>query len=334
MPADGRVRAIIDAVLPVVDAGRFAVKRTAGEKVEVEAHCFADGHDVLRVLLYWGPEGDVLAHEVPMVLLWNDIWEAEFVPPAPGRYGYTVVAWVDGFASWRHELERRVDEDDIRIAAQVGAIEIAAAAGRADAQDQKALAAWAHALDRAAGDRTIDGATLKAMALDEDRALIAAKYPDRSFEARFAELPLIVDRERARFSSWYELFPRSTGAPGTHGTLRDVEARLPAIAKMGFDVLYFPPIHPIGRIDRKGKNNVLVTEPDDVGSPWAIGAVEGGHKSILPELGTAEDFRHLVAKAGEFGLDIALDIAFQCAPDHPYVKEHPGWFRWRPDGSV
>ncbi len=334
MPPDGRVRTIIDAVLPVVDAGRFAVKRTAGETLEVKAHCFAEGHDVLRVMLHWGPEGDVAAHEVEMALLYNDIWEAEFVPPSPGRYAYTVVAWVDSFASWRHELERRVDEEDIRVAAQVGAIEIATAASRAKGADQKTLTTWAQALDRAAADRTLDGAAIKAMALDEDQAAIAAKYPDRRFQAHFTELPLIVDRERARFSSWYELFPRSTGAPGTHGTLRDVEARLPAIADMGFDVLYFPPIHPIGRIDRKGKNNALVTVPDDVGSPWAIGAAEGGHKDILPELGTLADFRHLVAAAQTHGLEIALDIAFQCAPDHPYVKEHPGWFRWRPDGSV
>ena len=334
MPVDGRVRTIIDAVLPVVDAGRFAVKRTAGEKLEVKAHCFAEGHDVLRVMLRWGPEGDVSAHEIEMALLYNDIWEADFVPPVPGRYAYTVVAWVDSFASWRHELERRVDEEDIRVAAQVGAIEIASAAGRARGADQKSLTTWAQTLDRSAADPSIDGATLKAMALDEDRAAIAARYPDRRFEAHFAELPLIVDRERARFSSWYELFPRSTGPAGKHGTLRDVESRLPAIAKMGFDVLYFPPIHPIGRIDRKGKNNALVTEPDDVGSPWAIGAAEGGHKDILPELGTMADFRHLVAAAQGHGLEIALDIAFQCAPDHPYVKEHPGWFRWRPDGSV
>lgn len=334
MPPDGRVRAVIDAVLPAVDAGRFAVKRSTGEKLAVQAHCFADGHDVLRVMLRWGPEGDSAAHELPMALRHNDVWEAEFAPPAPGRYAYTVVAWVDSFASWRHELTRRVDEEDIRVAAQVGALEIAAAAGRASGADRQALAAWAQALERGAADRGIDGATLKAMALTEDQAALAAKYPDRRFQAHFTELPLVVDRERARFSSWYELFPRSTGAAGKHGTLRDVQARLPAIAKMGFDVLYFPPIHPIGRTDRKGRNNALAAEPDDVGSPWAIGAIEGGHKAILPALGTARDFRDLVAKAGEFGLEIAMDIAFQCAPDHPYVKEHPGWFRWRPDGSV
>ncbi|WP_422823818.1 alpha-1,4-glucan--maltose-1-phosphate maltosyltransferase [Variovorax robiniae] len=333
MPDDGHARAVIDAVLPVVDGGRFAVKRTAGEKLEVKAHCFADGHDVLRVLLLWRADGGA-THEVPMVLLNNDIWEAEFTPPTPGRYSYGVVAWVDSFASWRHELTRRVDEEDIRVAVQVGAIEVAAASSRATGADRQALTQWAQSLDHDAADRNIDGTALKAQALDRDLAELAGRYPDRRFQTTSAELPLIVDRVRARFSTWYELFPRSTGAPGTHGTLRDVESRLPAIAKMGFDVLYMPPIHPIGRIDRKGKNNTLVTEPGDVGSPWAIGAAEGGHKSILPELGTAEDFRHLVAAAAGHGIDIALDIAFQCAPDHPYVKAHPGWFRWRPDGTV
>ncbi|MET0543243.1 MAG: alpha-1,4-glucan--maltose-1-phosphate maltosyltransferase, partial [Variovorax sp.] len=333
MPDDGHARAVIDAVLPSVDGGRFAVKRTAGEKLEVKAHCFADGHDVLRVLLLWHADGGA-THEVPMVLLNNDIWEAEFTPPTPGRYSYGVVAWVDSFASWRHELTRRVDEEDIRVAVQVGAIELAAAASRATGADRQALTQWAASLDHDAADRNIDGTALKAQALDRDLAELAARYPDRRFQTRSADYPLIVDRVRARFSTWYELFPRSTGAPGTHGTLRDVESRLPAIAKMGFDVLYMPPIHPIGRIDRKGKNNTLVTEPGDVGSPWAIGADEGGHKSILPELGTVADFRRLVAQAATHGIEIALDIAFQCAPDHPYVKAHPSWFRWRPDGTV
>jgi starch synthase (maltosyl-transferring) len=336
MPADGGVRAVIDAVLPAVDGGRFAVKRVAGERFDVTAHCFADGHDVLRVMLQWRAESDTTVREVPMTLLNNDIWEASFVPPVPGRYGYTVVAWVDGFASWRHELTRRIDDEDIRIAAQVGAIELVAAAGRAHGRDAETLMQRARELESAALDTATGGNALKALALDEDTEAIASRYPDRRLEARFAvELPLIADRARARFSSWYELFPRSAGqVPGVHGTFKDVEARLPAIAKMGFDVLYFPPIHPVGRVQRKGKNNALVAEADDVGSPWAIGSSEGGHKSILPALGTPEDFRELVGKAKAMGIDIALDIAFQCAPDHPYVKEHPGWFRWRPDGSV
>ena len=333
---DGRVRAVIDAVLPAVDAGRFAVKRVAGEPVTVTAHCFTDGHDVLRVMLRWRAQQETEATEVEMVARGNDEWHAQFVPPAIGRYRYSVVAWVDPFESWRHEMARRVDADDIRIASLVGAHEISGAAQRAAGSDRKALSRWAKELEAAAAREPVNAAALKELALDAPLAALAARYPDRRLQTRFAtELPLVADRERARFGSWYEMFPRSAAAEaGWHGTFKDVQARLPAIAAMGFDVLYLPPIHPIGRVQRKGRNNSLVAEPGDVGSPWAIGAAEGGHKAILPELGTAEDFRRLRARAGELGLEIALDIAYQCAPDHPYVKEHPQWFRWRPDGTV
>jgi starch synthase (maltosyl-transferring) len=333
---DGARRAVIDAVLPSVDHGRFPVKCVAGEKLRVTAHCFTDGHDVLRANLCWRAEGQAEFREVPMTPLVNDVWEAFITPPSLGRYGYTVVAWVDPFESWRHELTRRVDAEDVRIALQVGAQEITAAAERADGADRKALAAWAKELDALARDASAQVPALKALALDEERTALARRYPDRRHEVRFAiELPLDAERERARFSTWYELFPRSTSAtPGVHGTFKDVERRLPAIAAMGFDVLYFPPIHPIGRIQRKGPNNALTHGPDDVGSPWAIGAEEGGHKSILPALGTPEDFRHLREEAEKHGIELALDIAFQCAPDHPYVKDHPEWFRWRPDGTV
>ncbi len=333
---DGRHRAVIDAVLPSVDGGRFAVKCVAAESIRITAHCFADGHDVLRVMLAWWREGDGTRHELPMKLLYNDEWHAEFTPPTPGRYFYTVAAWVDAFESWRHELERRVDPEDIRLAARVGAAEIAGAAGRAAGQDREALEQWSRALEREGAGSAMEAPDLKALALDEALAATCARYPDRRLETRFGtELPLVADRPRARFSTWYELFPRSAGPePGVHGTFKDVEARLPHIASMGFDVLYFPPIHPIGREQRKGRNNALTAGPDDVGSPWAIGAAEGGHKDILPALGTHDDFRHLVAAARASGLEVALDIAFQCAPDHPYVKAHPAWFRWRPDGSV
>ena len=336
--ADGRYRAVIDAVLPCVDGGRFAVKRVAGDKVQVTAHCFTDGHDALRVMLAWWREGDAdtACHEVPMTLRYNDEWLAVFTPPTPGRYAYSVFAWLDAFDSWHHELVRRVDADDIRLAARTGALEIMAAAERASGEDRAALLQWAGTLEAEAMASNVDATELKALALDEDLTAVAQRYPDRRQQTRFgANLPLIVDRERARFSAWYELFPRSAGnREGLHGTFKDVQSRLPVIAGMGFDVLYLPPIHPVGREQRKGKNNALVTEEGDVGSPWAIGAVEGGHKAILKELGTVEDFRTLVAAAQGHGLEIALDIAFQCAPDHPYVKEHPTWFKWRPDGSV
>ena len=331
---EGRARAVIDAALPAVDGGRFPVKRIAGEAIGVEAHCFTDGHDRLRVVLRWHAVGASDEYDVDMLPQANDVWLAEFTPPRAGRYRYTVAAWVDHFESWRHELERRDDPGDIRVALQVGSALIDEAAGRASGSDAAILIEWSAQLRAAAADAGVDGGAQKAMALDAARAGIVARHPDRSLAATMA-LELVADRKRAGFSSWYEMFPRSAGPePGHHGTFRDVEARLPYLADMGFDVLYFPPIHPIGRINRKGTNNTLVARPEDVGSPWAIGAAEGGHKDILPQLGTPDDFRHLLTKAREFGIEIALDIAFQCAPDHPYVKAHPQWFKHRPDGSV
>jgi starch synthase (maltosyl-transferring) len=332
---EGRVRAVIDAVLPVVDGGRFPAKRIAGEPVCIEAHCFTDGHDKLRVVLRWHAVNGGEAHELDMAAQVNDVWLAEFTPPLPGRYRYVVTAWVDHFESWRQELERRNDRDDIRIALQVGGQLIDNAAARAESSDAAILTAWAAQLRNSAdADAHADSAALKAMALDAARAAIVARYADRNVTTG-ATLELLADRKRAGFSSWYEMFPRSAAAePSRHGTFRDVEARLAYVADMGFDVLYFPPIHPIGRTSRKGANNTLAGEPGDIGSPWAIGAAEGGHKDILPQLGTLEDFRRLMEKAREFGIEIALDIAFQCAPDHPYVTAHPQWFKHRPDGSV
>ena len=331
---EGRVRAVIDAVLPAVDGGRFPIKCIAGESVAIDAHCFTDGHDKLRVLLRWGAVGASEEYEVEMKPQGNDVWRAEFTPPRAGRYRYTVWAWVDPFESWRYELERRDDPADVRMALQVGSALIGEAAARAAGSDAAILAEWSAQLRAAGADSGAEPNGQKALALDTARAAIVARYADRSFAAT-AALELVSDRKRAGFSSWYEMFPRSAGTePGHHGTFRDVEARLPYLAGMGFDVLYFPPIHPIGRINRKGTNNTLTAGPEDVGSPWAIGAAEGGHKDILPQLGTLEDFRRLLATSRELGLEIALDVAFQCAPDHPYVKEHPQWFKHRPDGSV
>lgn len=328
---DGRVRAVIDAVRPAVDGGRFAVKRVAGEALEVDAHCFADGHDVLRAVLLWRAEAAADWQEIEMRPLGNDVWQAIFTPEKIGRYRYTVAAWVDAFATWRHDFARREDPADQAVAVLAGAYLAEEAAARATGADAQQLKDWAKRL-RAAKKP----AEIRTAALDEAMALLAARHPDRSLEARWETgMPLVVERERARFSTWYELFPRSTAAePGKHGTFKDVEKRLPYLAELGFDVLYLPPIHPVGRERRKGKNNAVAAGPDDVGSPWAIGAKEGGHKSILPELGTPEDFRRLVKAAAKHGIEIALDIAYQCAPDHPYVKAHPQWFRKRADGSV
>ncbi len=336
---DGRIRAVIDSLSPTVDGGRFPAKRIAGEPVCVEAHCFADGHDQLRVRLRWSTRGNLESSidETDMAAQGNDVWTAEFTPPVPGRYRCEVSAWVDHFESWRKELERREDLADVRVALQVGAALVLEAAARARGNDAANLAEWASLLRDRAKDESFappDTASLKALALDPAKARLTARYPDTRLAAR-ASIEIAVDRKRAAFSSWYELFPRSAAPqPARHGNFKDVEARLPYVAEMGFDVLYFPPIQPIGRVNRKGVNNMLAAQPGDVGSPWAIGSAEGGHKQILPELGSLEDFRSLNARARSLGLEIALDIAFQCAPDHPYVRAHPDWFKHRPDGSV
>src|SRR5580698_10473708 len=308
-PGDGRVRAVIDALSPVVDGGRFRAKRLTGEPVCIEAHCFTDGHDKLRVALRWRrlAVGTLVAseNEIAMRAQGDDVWTAEFTPPAPGRYRCTVIAWVDHFESWRKELERRDDLADIRVALEVGAALVAQAAARAQAGDASSLAAWSALLQRSAADPALaDPASLKALALDPAKATLAVRYTDRRF-ADTAVLEIHADRKRAAFSSWYELFPRSA-APETarHGNFEDVAARLPYIAEMGFDVLYFPPIQPIGRLNRKGRNNALVAQSDDVGSPWAIGSGEGGHKAILPQLGSLEEFRDLVAKARDSGIEV------------------------------
>jgi len=334
MPEEGRCRAVIDCVLPNVDGGGYPLKRIAGERLAIEAHCYADGHDRLRAVLCWqaGERGEI--HEVEMAPDANDVWRAEFLPRVPGHYRYTVIAWVDAFESWRHDLERREELQDIRTALAVGAVLLEAAASRAPPGDADTLRDWSKSLRDAAGDPHGDGGSLKTIALDTARTDVARRHADRRFASRRG-YDLIVDRKRAEFSTWYELFPRSSAAEaGKHGSFRDVAEQLPELARMGFDVLYFPPIHPIGRVNRKGANNALAAGPADVGSPWAIGAAEGGHKAILGALGGFEDFRGLVARAAQLGIEIALDLAFQCAPDHPYVSAHPQWFRRRPDGSV
>jgi len=336
MVEEGRIRAVVDAVLPEVDGGRFPVKRIAGEPVQVEAHCFTDGHDKLGVVLRWQALDETEFYEVEMTAHGNDVWTAEFTPAVPGRYRYTVSAWVDHFESWRRELERRTEIADIRIALQVGADLIDTAAAHASAEDAANLSNWAAQLRTAAADDSghADAAAMQAIALDPARALLMMRHADRRF-ADSQSREVVADRKRAQFSSWYELFPRLAATEGgAHGTFRDVQARLPYIARMGFDVLYMPPIHPIGRVNRKGANNALVSGPEDVGSPWAIGSAEGGHKDILSDLGTLEDFRALLKAARERGIEIAMDLAFQCAPDHPYVSAHPQWFKHRPDGSV
>ncbi len=328
--AEGRRRAVIENVMPCVDAGRFAVKRCVGDVFQVQADVFIDGHEVPRAVLLHRRRGERRWNETAMEGLVNDRWRSQFSLSDIGVYEYTIAAWADAYASWRKDLERWTDPEDITVALSIGAQLIAAAAARARGADARLLKAWCENLcaDTAPGTR-------RTLALDAALNALVERYPDRRFETVFEPaLAVVVDPPLARFSAWYELFPRAAGAPGVHGTFQDCERRLPEIARMGFDVLYFPPIHPIGRTRRKGRNNAPAAATGDPGSPWGIGADEGGHKAVHPELGTPAEFRQLVKAARLQGIEIALDIALQSSPDHPYVREHPQWYRHRPDGSI
>ena len=327
----GQSRVIIEAVQPCVDGGRFPAKRTAGDLMQVTANVFADGHDLLRAVVRWQHAEEATWHEAPMQALGNDRVSGLVPLERLGRYRYQVVAWVDPFGSWRRDMQKKL------TAAVAEAIDFAVGAALLREALPRAGAGPAEVLTRALADleSAVPAARRRAV-LDDDLAAAMAALDDRRFATTSEpELEVQVDPVRARFSSWYELFPRSCAEQaGRHGTFADVEAKLPYIAGMGFDVLYLPPIHPIGRLFRKGPNNSPTSAPGDPGSPWAIGAAEGGHTAVHPELGDLNGFRALVQAAKTHGLDLALDIALQVAPDHPWVEQHPEWFRPRPDGSV
>lgn len=323
----GRRRVAIEAVAPAVDGGRFAIKRTVGEAVSVSADLFADGHDRVAGALLFRHAGENRWREERLEPSGNDRWGATFVVGELGLYFYTVQGWIDEFASWRQAFaKRRAAGQAEPVDLLIGAALVEGAAGRAVGEDAARLAAWAQSLR--AGEPA-------SVALGAELDQLMARYPERRWATTHdRELAVRVEREKARFSAWYELFPRSCGAKGVHGSFKDCAARLAYIAAMGFDTVYLPPLHPIGRTDRKGRNNALVAAGADPGSPWAIGAAEGGHKAIHPELGELKDFDELLAQARRSGLEVALDLAFQCTPDHPYVTEHPEWFRHRPDGAI
>jgi starch synthase (maltosyl-transferring) len=337
-------RVAIEGVTPEVDGGRFAIKRTVGDTIQVRADMYADGHDALgAVLLYRRCEqgrceegrGDESAwREAEMKFVDNDRWGGEFKVEALGRYLYTLVAWVDEWRSWSAGLRKKADAgQQISVDALVGVELLQTAAARGRGTDAKTLTEAAAKLKTfAAKDRD---AAVK-LAGDLELAALVNRNRDRAGDTRYEkELTVVVDPVKARFSAWYEMFPRScTTDANRHGTFRDCIDRLGYIGGMGFDVLYLPPIHPIGKTERKGKNNSTTPVPGDLGSPWAIGGKEGGHKAIHPQLGTLEDLKALNRAAREMGIDLAIDIAFQSSPDHPYVKEHREWFRTRPDGTV
>ena len=335
----GFQRVIIEGVSPEIDSGRFPIKRVVGETVEVQAFVFGDGHDVIRARLKYRHETASDCQYVDLEPQVEDRWTGSFPVSAPGFYFYTVEGWVDPFATWLRDLQKKATAgQDLHVELLSGA-ELVQTAARSAAQNAAELQ---HMADVLRSDRPAEAR----LPVTQDKRLAALMelYGERSVAQYQRELRVWVDPPLARFSAWYEMFPRSAGRPGQHGTFKDVEAQLPRIANMGFDILYLPPIHPIGKSFRKGKNGKVLagedqgsteSRPTDVpGSPWAIGSEEGGHKSVHPQLGTLEDFRSLVQRAIEHKIEIALDIAFQCSPDHPYVKEHPEWFRIRPDGSI
>jgi starch synthase (maltosyl-transferring) len=319
-------RIVIEHPAPTVDCGRYPIKRTVGDAVHVSADIFRDGHDVLRAAVRWRGPGDEAWQESPLVAVdahhKGVRWEGAFTVDRPGAWEWTIEAWVDPFATWRDEVSRKLEAAQQSLAGEAseGAVLIADAAAGADGADRAALEQTAEALR--------DGGSVQD-ALEPQIAELVERHAQRSEVTRLAApLEVDVDRVLARFGSWYELFPRSFGG------FRGVQAQLPRLAELGFDVLYLPPIHPIGHTNRKGRNNTLVAAPGDPGSPWAIGDEHGGHDAIHPELGTFEDFAALVAAAKEHGIEIALDFAIQCSADHPWLTEHPEWFNRRPDGTL
>jgi starch synthase (maltosyl-transferring) len=329
-------RVVIEGVAPEIDGGRFAVKRLEGEPLIVEADIYCDGHEVLGAAVVYGGVGGG-EREMPLVFVDNDRWAAEISFATPGPHRFSIIAWRDLAATWRYEAEKKKTAGlDIALELIEGRnlLDAALASGRGGKDDQKALKALVQKLDRLKAKG--DGEGQYALLNDAETIRILDATGDRTNLTRYAiDVPVWVDREAAGFSAWYELMPRSqSGDPTRHGTFDDVIKRLPDIQEMGFDVLYFPPIHPIGKTNRKGKNNTLTPGPDDPGSPYAIGSAEGGHDALHPELGNFDDFARLVAASKEHGMEIAIDFAIQCAPDHPWIKQHPEWFDWRPDGSI
>jgi starch synthase (maltosyl-transferring) len=322
-------RIAIENLQPSVDEGRFPVKRAVGQAVTVTADIFTDGHTKLAARLLWRPADEDSWREVKMTAKPNDVWQASFVPDRIGRYIFTVEAWIDVYAAFENEITKKHAAGiDISLERREGAALLQAAAGRLGGDGGDLALVLENERD-ATPEQAVALFTLPRTRAAMERA------DDRPFRARAEPVPLDVERREAGFASWYEIFPRSqTDDPNRHGTLQDVIATLPRVKAMGFDVLYFPPIHPIGRKNRKGRNNTLTPGPDDVGSPYAIGSEEGGHDALHPQLGTLEDFRALVAAAHGHGMELALDFAIQCAPDHPWLRDHPDWFDWRPDGSL
>ncbi|MEO5952974.1 MAG: maltotransferase domain-containing protein, partial [Chloroflexia bacterium] len=324
-------RVIVEHITPEIDGGRYPIKRVIGETVTVEADIFTDGHEAVSCELRYRHVGDPDWTDIPFQFLGNDHWVSQFTVTRIGRYEYTIRGWLDHFKHWSSSLVKRLEAgQDVTVDLQIGTEHVEDALTRATGDDKTNLSSFLDAM-KAGGQLSLMAA------LSDGLAGLMYRYADRERGTTYKRtLEITVDPVRARFSAWYEFFPRSLWNDDTndHGTFADCEKRLSYVSDLGFDVLYLPPIHPIGVTKRKGKNNSVVAQPGELGSPWAIGSEEGGHKSINPLLGTLEDFRSLVKKANQYSIQLAMDIAFQCAPDHPYVKEHPTWFKARPDGTI
>ena len=324
---------VIENLQPLINGGRYPIKRVVGEDVVVEADVFKDGHDFVAACLKWRVLGEAHWHETAMALMDNDRWRGVFTIYEGAVHEYTVEAWIDTFRGWQHEFTAKFAAglSELRSEALEGAALLEAAAARAqNAADAARLREFSESI------RTGHNAQINALAQSGELEVLMATYPDRSTATQYGPAPrVLVDRVEARTAAWYEFFPRSAGGSGTRGsTLREALPRIDDARAMGFNVIYFPPIHPIGHTNRKGRNNSLTTEPGDPGVPYAIGSEAGGHKAIEPSLGTLDDFDWLVEQVRQRGMEIALDFAINCSPDHPYVRDHPDWFYQRPDGSI
>lgn len=325
MPENGQSRTVIAHVTPEIDGGLYPIKAVPGDVITVEADIIVDGHDKLAAHLCYRHIDDADWQETRMALIVNDRWTGAFTVEKQGTYLYTIESWVDHLASWQHEIHLKLN-DGQHIASELlaGAKLLEAIAGKEEAIQ--------HTIEAFRDENRYNEAIHLA---EEHLDTWIEQYPVKVHTTRYKELSVDVDRAKAGFSTWYCLFPRSASRePGVHGTFKDVEKLLPRISGMGFDVLYMPPIHPIGHQFRKGKNNNVVCQPGEPGVPYGIGSEDGGHDAIHPELGTIDDFKHLIAISKNYGMEVAMDLAIQCSPDHPWAKNHPEWFKKRPDGSI
>lgn len=327
-----RTRVVIECVKPEIDGGIFPIKRVAGEKVCVTANIFADGQDIVSACLRYRKESEDIWHEIPMEHLGNDLWQGVFSVNAIGKYEYTIQGWIDYLQTWQRDLKKKYEAgQDIHEELMEGVRSLKKILKKPSGAKAENLRTWLKILEK---PDNIKGAAQ--LCLSEAFTTFLATCPEKKLVTTYHKhLFITVERQKALFSAWYEFFPRSASKrTNMHGTFKDCEQLLPEIARMGFDVLYLPPIHPIGTTNKKGKNNSITSDYLDPGSPWAIGMESHGHKTIHPQLGTLQDFENFIKKAAEYGLEIAMDLAFQCSMDHPYIKLHPSWFKWRSDKTI